>query len=372
MLSFTDSKLNKNLISTLTRLGFHEPTPIQKETIDLVLNNKDVLATAQTGTGKTGAYAIPLVSKLLESPDQTALILLPTRELAAQVDTFIRSLVAGSKLSTTLVIGGLSMRGQANALYHKPNVIIGTPGRILDHLQCRSLNLSNIKLLVLDEADRMLDMGFSEALKAIASYIPSSRQTLLFSATLPNLTIQLTKYYLKDPVRINVGAINTPNSILEQKTIMTQENEKYLRLVEILAEYKKSTIVFVKTKIMAKKLAEKLRREGHNTVAFYGSLTQSNRNAIISAFLRKQYTSIVATDVLSRGIDISHIQCVVNYNLPANPEDYVHRVGRTARAGAKGTAITLVTPHEARIWNSFLKTINSQVLAGKKHNINVA
>lgn len=283
--SFHEFDLNTLVQSSLDHMGFKEPTPIQKESIPLALLGHDILGTAQTGTGKTGAYGIPLVSKLMDNQEHTALILAPTRELAAQIKAFIKNLL-GNKISIkiSLLIGGDSMSKQLFELRAKPRIIVGTPGRINDHLKRNSLNLSKTSILVLDEADRMLDMGFGIQIDEILKSIPQSKQTLMFSATLPNEIIKLAEKYQRDPKRIAIGEANSPVLNIEQEVVRTQDSQMYDELTKRLDNCDKSTIVFVNTKFGADKLATRLRDAGYIAQAIHGDMQQRKREKVIAAF----------------------------------------------------------------------------------------
>lgn len=362
MTSFDQWELPAALIASLTRMGITIPTPIQKETIPLALQGSDILASAQTGTGKTIAYLIPLVKKLTKSPQTPALILAPTRELAMQVHQALNQ-IAGSNFKTALLIGGTSMSRQFAELKKRPLVIVGTPGRINDHLDRRSLDLSGTRFLVIDEADRMLDMGFGVQLDRIAKHLPESRQTLLFSATfLPNI-IRLSERFLKDPKRVAVNTSNQPAPKIQQEAIHLQNSEKKSQLLQQLSQREGSIIVFVKTRRRAESLSKELRQAGHNTDAMHGDLRQSRREQVIRAFRSSKSRILVATDVASRGLDIPHVMHVINYDLPECPEDYIHRIGRTGRAGAEGFSLSLISPEDKFRWKAIEQLLNPNVKA---------
>ncbi len=359
MQNFSDAALPQALLQSLARMNFTTPTPIQCEAIPLALEGKDILGSAQTGTGKTGAFGIPLVARLLSQPTGTALVLTPTRELAVQVlDALRQMLGASSPIHTALLIGGEPMPKQFQQLRMKPRLVVGTPGRINDHLERGSLSLADTRFLVLDETDRMLDMGFGIQLDRIAKHIPTERQTLMFSATLPANIVKLADKYLSSPVRISVGSTTTPTAKIKQEIIHTAETEKYGRLVGELERREGSIIVFVKTKWGAEKLAEKLNRNDHSADAIHGDLRQNKREKVIQNFRDSRYRIMVATDIAARGLDIPHIAHVINYDLPQCPEDYIHRIGRTARAGAEGQAVNLITPQDGAKWRAIHRLMN--------------
>jgi len=357
MTNFTQWELPDALVESLVRMGIKIPTSIQQETIPLALQGLDILASAQTGTGKTIAYLIPLIQKLTKNPQGRALILAPTRELAMQVHQALLQM-AGPKFKATLLIGGASMSRQLADLKKQPLVIVGTPGRINDHLDRRSLNLSATCFLVIDEADRMLDMGFGVQLDRIAKHLPESRQTLLFSATyLPNI-MRLSERFLKDPRRVDVNTNNQLAPKIQQEVIRVPHSEKKTGLLKQLDQREGSVIVFVKTRRRAESLSKELRKAGHSTDAMHGDLRQSRREQVIRGFRSSKSRILVATDVAARGLDIPHVMHVINYDLPECPEDYIHRIGRTGRAGAEGFALSLISPEDNFRWKAIERMLN--------------
>lgn len=358
MKHFNEAGLPQALLHRLENAGFTTPTPIQAETLPKALEGRDILGSAQTGTGKTGAYGIPLVSHLMSGHKGSALVLLPTRELATQVLKALKVFIGKEKLPTALLIGGEPMGRQLSDLRAKPRLIVGTPGRINDHLDRGSLMLHQVNFLVLDEVDRMLDMGFGVQLDAIAKFLTNKRQTLMFSATLPKNIEQIAAKYLTDPLRISVGSTRAPASKIKQEEVKIGDHEKYDRLLDELNGRDGSVIVFVKTKYAADKMAVKLKQFGHKSDALHGDLHQGKRNRVVTAFRNKQYRVLVATDVAARGLDIPHIEHVINYDLPQNPEDYIHRIGRTARAGADGEAINFISPADSGKWRAISRLLN--------------
>ncbi len=347
------------LLQSLQSMQFHKPTPVQAETIPFALEGRDILGSAQTGTGKTGAYGIPLASHLLNQPNFYALVLVPTRELALQVFTILR-LFLGKKsgVQSSLLIGGESMFRQLNQLKAKPRLIVGTPGRVNDHLARGSLKINKTNFVVLDETDRMLDRGFTIQLKEIIRYLPEKRQTLMFSATMAPSIIKMAQSYLKDPIRVSIGSTTSPIDKIKQEVLHISEAKKYNFLLDKLEQLKGSFIVFVKTKSGSEKLASRLRDHDHNADAIHGDLRQRNREQVIRAFRDRRSRILVATDIAARGLDIPHIECVVNYDLPQCPEDYIHRIGRTGRAGTDGTAVSLVTSQDGEKWRNIARLIN--------------
>lgn len=360
MENFDSFNLRPELTQALAKLNFVTPTPIQAASIPLALEGADILGTAQTGTGKTGAFGIPLIAHLLANPQDTALVMTPTRELAAQVMDMMRKMLGHSKIRTALLIGGEPMPKQFQQLRANPRLIVGTPGRINDHLQRRTVKLDSTRFLVLDETDRMLDMGFGIQIDAILAHMPQQRQTLLFSATLPANILKLSGKYLTDPVRVSTGALNAPAKHVKQETIQLPEAEKYDQLLTQLNQREGSIIVFVKTKWGADKMAKKLRALKHAADAIHGDLRQNQRDRAIRAFRNRDTRVLVATDVAARGLDIPHIEHVINYDLPQAAEDYIHRIGRTARAGAEGMALNLIAPQDGKKWTAIRRLLNPE------------
>jgi len=358
MKNFNDPRIPEALFHRLQQMEFITPTPIQAEALPKALDGQDILGSAQTGTGKTGAFGIPLVTHLMNNNRGTALVLLPTRELAVQVLQTLKKFIGSSKLNSALLIGGEPMPPQIRQLRAKPRLIIGTPGRINDHLTRGNLMLHETNFLVLDEVDRMLDMGFGVQLEAIARFLTSKRQTLMFSATMPKNIEGLANKYLTNPVRISMGAVHTPAENVTQENIKLSESDKSQRLVSELDKLEGSIVVFIKTKHAADRMATKLKNLGHEVEALHGDLRQNKRTRVIEGFRKNKYRILIATDVAARGLDIPHIKYVINYDLPQSPEDYIHRIGRTARAGAKGTAINFLTAADNRKWRAIHQLLN--------------
>ena len=349
--------LPPKLLQALARMKFTTPTPIQAQTIPLALKGQDVLGSAQTGTGKTAAFGIPVIAGLMEKPDAVALIMTPTRELADQVISALEPMIPTADIRTALLIGGDAMPKQMNQLRHNPRLIVGTPGRINDHLERGSLKLGNVRYLVLDETDRMLDMGFGIQIDRILAHVPKERQTLLFSATMPSNITKLSGKYMRDPVRVAVGSTTTPMAKIKQEVIPVSDADKYGKLLEQIDARKGTIIIFVKTKYGTEKLAAKLNKDEHHSDAIHGDLQQRRRNRVIQNFRDKKYRILVATDVAARGLDIPHIAHVINYDMPQMPEDYIHRIGRTARAGAEGEAVSFLTGADSAKWRAIQRLI---------------
>jgi superfamily II DNA/RNA helicase len=357
--NFSSFDIPESLILALKDMGISHPTPIQEATISLAVEGRDIMASAQTGSGKTLAYVLPMMARLLASPSSKALVLTPTRELAVQVRDIIRKLL-GNKPSTNvaLIIGGESMGKQFAQLRVNPRIIVGTPGRIYDHLGRGNLSLKAIEFLAIDETDRMLDMGFSIQLDKIATYLPKERQTLMFSATIPSNILKLSEKYLREPTRICVDAPTKAAPKIKQEVIRTSSSEKYPNLIRELNERDGSVIIFVKTKRGADRLADKLRRQDLSADSIHGDLKQRQRDRAIMHFRNNKTRIMVATDIAARGLDIPHIRHVINYDLPQCPEDYIHRIGRTARAGLEGNALCLICPEDNAKWNAISRLMN--------------
>lgn len=359
MTNFDSLPLPTELLSALKRKNFTTPTPIQAATIPLALEGKDVLGSAQTGTGKTLAFCVPMLAHILNNPRASALVLTPTRELAVQVIGVIQQLLGQTHpVKTALLIGGEPMPKQLQQLKMRPRILVGTPGRINDHLTRGSLMLHSANLLILDETDRMLDMGFGIQIDQILKYLPEQRQTLMFSATMPAEIVKISQKYLKAPERIAIGATNAPTQKIQQEIIRTTEADKYTDLLQQLDNRQGSIIVFVKTKHGAERLADKLCTHNHSANAIHGDLQQRQRDRVIRAFREKRHRIMVATDVAARGLDIPHIEHVINYDLPQCPEDYIHRIGRTARAGAEGCAVSFISPEDHMKWRAIDRMLN--------------
>ena len=360
MKKFNEAGIPLPLIHRLEQIGFTTPTPIQEKAIPVALEGNDILGSAQTGTGKTGAFGIPLITNLINNSRGTALVLLPTRELATQVLKALQQFTsAKNPISSSLLIGGEDMRRQITQLRSNPRLIVGTPGRINDHLTRGTLKLHDTNFLVLDEVDRMLDMGFGIQLDAIAKFLTApKRQTLMFSATMPQNIQKLAAKYLKNPVRISVGSEHTPTTQIKQESVKLSESEKYPRLLEELDSREGSIIVFIKTKYAADAMAQKLRKVGHKANALHGDLRQNKRSQVIEGFRKQNYRILIATDVAARGLDIPHIQHVINHDLPQCPEDYIHRIGRTGRAGATGQALNFLSPADGIKWRAIQRLID--------------
>lgn len=357
--TFDHFALPEKLSANLAAMGYRTPTPIQRQTIPLALQGRDILGSAQTGTGKTAAFAIPMVNRIMASPRGSAIVLLPTRELATQVLEVVNQLLGKrSFIPTVLLIGGDSMHKQTQQLRLRPRIIVGTPGRINDHLERGNLILHDTSFLVLDETDRMLDMGFGIQIDRIVKFLPQSRQTLMFSATLPDAIVKMSAKYLNRPERIAVGATNKPILKIKQDIVHVTDGNKYDELIAQLSRREGSIIMFVKTKRGADRMADRLNKAGHKADTIHGDLHQRKREKVIQSFREKKFRILVATDIAARGLDISHIEHVINFDLPQCPEDYIHRIGRTGRNGSEGSSVCLISPEDGIKWKAIHRMLH--------------
>lgn len=335
------------LLELLTKLNFTAPTPIQEQAIPIGIEGKDVVGIAQTGTGKTLAFGIPMIQRLSQVKGQ-GLVVLPTRELALQVDESLKRIGHGLGLRTAVLIGGTSMWPQKQALGKNPHIIIATPGRLIDHVEQRTLRLDGARIVVLDEADRMLDMGFLPQISRIFKELPKERQTMLFSATMPPEIMKMAAVHMKLPMRIEIAPAGTTAERVTQELFIVSRDQKFGLLEKTLETRRGSTLVFSKTKHGARRIAQQLRSIGVSAAEIHSNRTLGQRREALDGFKSGKYRVLVATDIASRGIDVKGIELVVNYDLPSNSDDYVHRIGRTARAGAGGHAITFAAPDQRR------------------------
>ena len=365
---FDELDLEDEILDGLEDMNFHEMTPVQEQTIPVILEGHDIIGCAQTGTGKTAAYTLPLLNKLLleGNPDNVvkSLIIVPTRELAQQIDQQFQGFSYYLPVSTTVVYGGGDGKGwdiQKRGMLMGSDVVIATPGRMIAHLQNSGVDLSHVEYLILDEADRMLDMGFSDDIMKIVSYLPRERQTLLFSATLPPKIRELAKTILRNPVEVSI-AVSKPNEAIDQSAYICYESQKLGIIRELFAEPTESkTIIFSSSKMKVKELAHTLKRMKLNVAAMHSDLEQAQREEVMLAFKNNKVNILVATDIVARGIDIEDIGLVINYDVPHDPEDYIHRIGRTARAAATGSAITFVCEEEQGKFHAIEKFIDRDI-----------
>lgn len=365
-MDFKDFNFNPDLLEGLMAMGFRNATPIQEQAIPLILANKDLIACAQTGTGKTGAYLLPIMNKisLIEERHNNTLILAPTRELAQQIDLQVEALSYFTNISSLTVFGGgdgIAYEQQKRSMREGVDIIIATPGRLISHLSSGLLKLDQLQHLVLDEADRMLDMGFYDDIMKIISFLPEKRQTVLFSATMPPKIRTLAAKLLQDPEQISI-AISQPAEGINQQAYFIHDSQKVKLLTEVMkpSEYP-TTLIFASTKEKVKNLGKVLRKLGFKAEAFHSDLDQKEREAILLEFKNKRVPVLIGTDVLSRGIDVEGISLVINFDVPHDPEDYVHRIGRTARAATTGTAITLVNEKDKRKFANIEKLISKPI-----------
>ena len=358
--NFADFQLDPKILKAVSEQGYTQATPIQAKAIPIVLEGKDVMGAAQTGTGKTAAFVLPMIQKLLPQANAStsparhpirALILTPTRELSDQVADNARLYAKHTDLRTAVVFGGVDIKPQATLLRAGVEILIATPGRLLDHLGSKTADLSQVQMLVLDEADRMLDMGFLPDLQRIINLIPKSRQTLLFSATFSPEIKKLAQTYLRDPVTIEVARQNAAADTVKQVVHLVKSENKRAAIVAILQNrvklgFTKQCIIFTNSRLGCARLASALERDGIKAAAIHGDKSQSERMATLEAFKSGAIDALVATDVAARGLDIAEMPCVINHELPFNAEDFIHRIGRTGRAGSTGDAIALVDDSE--------------------------
>ncbi|MCD4795005.1 MAG: DEAD/DEAH box helicase [Bacteroidales bacterium] len=351
-MKFTELELDEQLLEAINYMGFETATPIQEKAIPIILENRDMIACAQTGTGKTGAFVLPVLNKLIGKKDSSTdtLIIVPTRELAIQIEQQIQGFSYFVSATSIAVYGGGDGKewdNQKNALKNGVDIIVATPGRLISHLKLGYVNLNNIKHLILDEADRMLDMGFIDDLKAIISFIKNKHQTLMFSATMPQSINQLAKRILHKPVEIFLS-VSKPAEGVDHKAYLCydEQKEKVLNHILIKRKHYDSIIIFTSTKSKVSDIVRSLNKSGFQSQGISSNLDQDKREEVLRGFRSKRIRILVATDVMSRGIDVKEINMVINYDVPHDAEDYVHRVGRTARVNAIGEALTLVNPRD--------------------------
>jgi ATP-dependent RNA helicase RhlE len=371
VIDFHSLGLAAPLLQAVADTGYTIPTPIQAQAIPLALTGADLMAGAQTGTGKTAAFTLPILHKLLPlasastSPAKhpvRALVLAPTRELAIQVEESVQTYAKNTDLRSLVVFGGVDIKKQLPPLKAGVEILVATPGRLLDHIEQKTIQLNQVQILVLDEADRMLDMGFMPDLKRILALLPKNRQTLMFSATFSKEIKKLSDEFLNKPTLIEVARSNATSENVQQKVYSTTQSDKQAVLVELLKkEGDNQVIVFTKTKVTASRLSRALEREGIKADAIHGDKTQKERIAALDAFKEGKITALVATDVAARGLDITDLPMVINYEIPSAPEDYVHRIGRTGRAGASGIAISLVSEDEEKYFVEIEKLIKKTI-----------
>ncbi|MFD1472631.1 DEAD/DEAH box helicase [Companilactobacillus mishanensis] len=356
-MKFSELNLDSRLLSAVDEAGFEETTPIQAETIPLVLSGDDVIGQAQTGTGKTAAFGLPILDAVdMASNDIQALVISPTRELAIQTQEELYKLGSKKKVRVQSVYGGSDIRRQIHALKNHPHVIVGTPGRLLDHINRRTLKLQNVKTVVLDEADEMLDMGFVEDIENILSNVPHQHQTLLFSATMPKPIMKIADKFMTKPQVVKIKSKELTADNIDQYFVKARDFEKFDLMTRIFdVQGPELALIFGRTKRRVDELTRGLQARGYNAEGIHGDLSQDKRTSVLRKFKAGKLDFLVATDVAARGLDISNVSHVYNYDIPQDPDSYVHRIGRTGRAGKSGVSVTFVTPNEM----SYLRTIEN-------------
>lgn len=364
MEKFKELGISDIIIRSLSDMGFEEPTPIQEQAIPTLLAGKDLVGQAQTGTGKTAAFGIPLLENLEPARGPIrGIVLTPTRELAIQVAEELNKIAQFSNVHTLPIYGGQDIQRQIKALQRKPQIIVATPGRLMDHMERRTIRLTDISMVVLDEADEMLNMGFIEDIEKILSATPESRQTLLFSATMPKQIQSLAQRFLKDPAMISIKAKEVTVPLIEQYYMELQDRQKFDVLCRLLdIQSPELAIIFGRTKRRVDELTEGLKKRGYSAEGIHGDLTQAKRDTVIRQFRESTIEILVATDVAARGLDISGVTHVYNFDIPQDPESYVHRVGRTGRAGQTGSAMTFVIPREIEHLRTIERTTKRKIV----------
>lgn len=370
-MSFEQLGLSSELLKAVSDSGYKDPTPIQSKAIPLILQGKDIMGAAQTGTGKTAGFTLPMLRRLEAYANSSmsparhpvrALILVPTRELAIQVFENVKNYSKYTALKSTLVYGGVNIDSQISAIRSGVEILVATPGRLLDHIQQKHLMLSNVEIFVLDEADRMLDMGFLPDIKRILNLLPEKRQNLMFSATFSEPIKALAKQFLHEPVLVEVAKQNSVNDLIKHVVYTVDAKSKTSALVRLIKQQKfNQALIFVKTKSGSDRLARQLVKDGLMASAIHGDKNQQQRCLALDEFKQGAIQALVATDVAARGLDIADLPCVINYELPTNPEDYIHRIGRTGRAGVKGFAISLVSESEQKFLKDIEKLIQQKI-----------
>jgi ATP-dependent RNA helicase RhlE len=335
------------LLQILDQLKFKVPTPIQFKSIPIAIQGTDMMGIAQTGTGKTLAYGIPLIQRLAQTSG-IGLVVLPTRELALQVNEAFQKIGKHIGLRTAVLIGGASMYNQIQEIRKLPHVLIVTPGRLIDHLEQKTVRLDRVKILVLDEADRMLDMGFEPQIKRILQRLPTDRQTMLFSATMPTTIVKIAESYMKLPVRVEIARSGTAAEKVAQEVFFVKKEDKLRLLQKLLEEYRGTVLVFSRTKHGAKRMTRAVKQMGHTSAEIHSDRSLAQRRDALDGFKNGKYRVLIATDIAARGIDVTGIELVVNFDLPDHTEEYIHRIGRTGRAGQSGRAISFATPDQRR------------------------
>ena len=346
-ISFDGLGIAPKILEMLDRMKFTVPTPIQHKTIPIAIEDKDIIGVAQTGTGKTLAFVIPIIQRLAQRKGR-ALILVPTRELAIQVNEMFQKIAQLFGIKTAVIIGGASMHLQLKALRKNPRVLVATPGRLVDHMERRTVLLADVNVLVLDEADRMLDMGFLPQIERIIKFVPRNRQTMLFSATIPGEIVRMAAAHMKLPIHVEVAPSGTTAERIIQEVFIVKQSSKRQLLIKLLDRYHGPVLIFSRTKIGAKKIARGLQRMNYRAAEIHSNRSLAQRKEALDGFKSGKYKILVATDIAARGIDVTGIELVINYDLPDDTENYVHRIGRTGRAGHEGRAISFATPEQGK------------------------
>ena len=360
MSTFQELGLAPGFLQILEKGNFSVPTPIQHQAIPIALQGKDIIGIAQTGTGKTWAFGLPMLQRLAQEPGR-ALIVVPTRELAYQVEESLSRFAPAFHIGTAVFVGGASMHLQKQMLRRNPRILIATPGRLNDHLEQRTVTLREVKILVLDEADQMLDMGFKPQIERILQHVPKERQTMRFSATMPPEILKLASAHMQIPLRIEVAPQGTTVDKIEQELFIVRREEKTQLLQKLLEEYKGTVLIFSRTKHGAKKMTRAIAAMGHTAAEIHSNRSLAQRREALQGFKTGRYRILVATDIAARGIDVTGIQVVINFDLPDDASDYVHRIGRTARAGREGRAISFATPDQISDIRSIERLIRSAI-----------
>lgn len=366
--SFFGLGIAPRILETLERIKFKTPTPIQRRAIPLAIDGKDVIGIAQTGTGKTHAFAIPMIQHLAQKQG-AAIVLAPTRELALQIDEAVRTLAHAFKMKTACLIGGAPMRPQEEALRRKAQIVIATPGRFIDHMERKNISLAKVDMLVIDEADRMLDMGFAPQVERILKSLPHERQTMLFSATMPPAIMRMITSHMKMPTHVEIAPSGTTAEHITQELYIVKREAKTSLLAKVLAQYRGPVLLFMRTKHSARKITKIIRDMGHRTAEIHSDKSLGQRREALEGFKSGRYRILVATDIASRGIDVTRIELVINYDLPEDVENYVHRIGRTGRAGYKGHAISFATPDQRGDVKNIEQLIRMQLPVAKHPEI---
>lgn len=347
-------------LKILEHHNFTIPTPIQRQAISPAMEGKDIVGIAQTGTGKTLAFGLPLLQRLRGSRG-IGLVVLPTRELAIQAEEMLQKIGHSLGLVTAVLIGGENMGRQVAALRRRPNIIIATPGRLIDHIESGNLKLDSVQIIVLDEADRMLDIGFAPQIKKILALVPAQRQTMLFSATMPPEIVQIATKYMVSPVRVEVAPAGTAAELVDQEIFLVKKELKFALLADLLNECRGTVLVFSRTKHGARKICAAIRSMGHKVAEIHSNRSLGQRKEAMAGFKTGRFRILVATDIAARGIDVRGIELVINYDLPDNSQDYVHRIGRTGRAGVVGRAVSFAMPDQQRDVRDIERLIRKQI-----------